>query len=37
MADKPDYPGEVLREIIVNAMLHRDYGIFGTDIALTVF
>ena len=37
MVDKPDYPGEVLREIIVNALVHRDYSIFGTDIALTIF
>ncbi|MGE0823819.1 MAG: ATP-binding protein [Candidatus Binatia bacterium] len=35
--DRPTYPSEVLREVIVNALVHRDYSIAGTDITLTIF
>lgn len=35
--DRPAYPPEVLREVIVNALVHRDYTIFGTDISLLIF
>jgi ATP-dependent DNA helicase RecG len=35
--DRPAYPAEVLREVIVNALVHRDYTIVGTDISLTIF
>jgi len=34
---RPAYPPEVLREVVVNALVHRDYSIFGTDISLTIF
>ncbi len=32
-----EYPEEVLREILVNALVHRDYSITGTDVLLTIF
>ncbi|MYA03211.1 MAG: transcriptional regulator [Caldilineaceae bacterium SB0664_bin_22] len=32
-----EYPEEVLREILVNALVHRDYSITGTDVMLTIF
>jgi ATP-dependent DNA helicase RecG len=35
--DKPAYPSEVLREGIVNAVIHRDYLLSGTDIELAVY
>lgn len=35
--DKPDYPEEVIRETIVNAIAHRDYTISGTDIELAIY
>lgn len=35
--DKPAYPPDVLREGIVNALVHRDYTIAGTDVSLTIF
>jgi ATP-dependent DNA helicase RecG len=35
--DRPDYPEQVLREVIVNALIHRDYSIAGTDITLAIF
>ena len=35
--NRPAYPPEVLREVIVNALVHRDYTIFGTDISLLIF
>lgn len=35
--DKPDYPAEVIRETIVNAIAHRDYTITGTDIELSIY
>jgi len=35
--DHPAYPEFVLREVIVNALVHRDYSIAGSDITLTVY
>lgn len=35
--DRPDYPPEVIRETIVNAIAHRDYTISGTDIELSIY
>ncbi|KAF5435354.1 ATP-dependent DNA helicase RecG [Candidatus Methanophagaceae archaeon] len=35
--DKSDYPAEVIRETIVNAIAHRDYTISGTDIELSIY
>ena len=32
-----DYPEDVLREVIVNAIAHRDYLLSGTDIELSIF
>ncbi len=35
--DRRDYPAEVLREVIVNALVHRDYSVTGTDIMVSVY
>ena len=32
-----DYPEEALREVLVNALVHRDYSITGTDVLLSIF
>ncbi len=36
-AEKPAYPREVLREGIVNALIHRDYLLTGTDVELSIY
>lgn len=35
--EKPIYPTEVLREALVNALVHRDYLLTGTDIEVAVY
>lgn len=35
--DRWDYPEDVIREVVVNALVHRDYSIAGTDILLEIF
>ena len=35
--EQPAYPQEVLREGIVNALIHRDYLLSGTDVELGVY
>ena len=33
----PEYPEEVLREAIVNALAHRDYGLIGSTVDITIW
>jgi ATP-dependent DNA helicase RecG len=33
----PIYPTEVLREVVLNALAHRDYGISGTTVDITIW
>ncbi len=36
-ADRPEYPMPAIREAIVNAVAHRDYGIRGDEIRVMMF
>ena len=35
--DRWEYPEGVVREAVVNALVHRDYSIAGTDVMLAIF
>lgn len=35
--EKSDYPFKAVREVLVNAMIHRDYQIVGTEIHVDMF
>ena len=35
--EKSDYPFKAVREVLVNAMIHRDYQIIGTEIHIDMF
>jgi ATP-dependent DNA helicase RecG len=35
--DRWEYPEAVLREVIVNALVHRDYSVVGADIQLVIY
>lgn len=35
--DRPDYPNDAIREVVVNALAHRDYSIEGADAMLSIF
>lgn len=35
--ERPTYPADVLREVLTNAVVHRDYSLTGSDIELAVY
>ena len=35
--DRWEYPESVVREAVINALVHRDYSVSGADISLTIY
>ena len=35
--DRTEYPEDVVREVVVNALVHRDYSIYGADVMVSLF
>ncbi len=35
--ERHDYPDEVVREVVVNALVHRDYMLSATDIEMSIY
>jgi predicted HTH transcriptional regulator len=35
--DRWEYPLEAIREAIINAVIHRDYAVFGSDIKVAIY
>ena len=35
--DQPEYPIETLREVFTNALVHRDYSLYGGQVQLLIF
>jgi len=35
--ERRDYPDEVVREVVVNALVHRDYMLSATDIEMSIY
>jgi len=35
--DRWEYPEDVVREVVANALVHRDYSIAGADVMLTIY
>jgi predicted HTH transcriptional regulator len=33
----PDYPQEALREALINALIHRDYSIMGSEVHIDIY
>ena len=34
---RDEYPEKALREAVLNALIHRDYGFLGSDITIHVY